>query len=145
MTGAVMATDTKTPLHGPLAGPAGEALLDRVPDLGFDLAAIETVDLLDAGRRGDVDLGEIVADHVDAHEDEAAFGESRPDRGTDVAVAPGQFRLHGRAAHVQVGPRVARRRNAGDRTRRFAVHQDDAFVAVADFGKVALHDHRLAR
>src|SRR5262249_41964484 len=61
--------------------------LDRVPDLALDLGAGEAVDLLDARRRRDVDLGEIVADHVDADEDEPALGECWADRLADHLLA----------------------------------------------------------
>ena len=40
--------------------------LDRVPDQRGDVGAAERLHLADAGRRGDVDLGQIGADHVDA-------------------------------------------------------------------------------
>ncbi len=51
--------------------------LDAIPDLRLQRHAVEAVDLLQAGRRGDVDLGELVADHVDADEDQAAPRELR--------------------------------------------------------------------
>ena len=65
----------------------GEASLDGVPDLRLEADAVEAVDLLDAGRRGDVDLGEIVADHVDAHEDQATAAQGRADGLADLPVA----------------------------------------------------------
>src|SRR5258707_14855709 len=48
-----------------LAAAGVEAALDGVPDVALQRDAIEAVDLLQAGRRGDVDLGQVVADHVD--------------------------------------------------------------------------------
>ncbi len=63
----------------------GVAFFDGVPDVGFDADPVEAVDLLDAGRRGHVDLGHEAADHVDADEDEAALGERRAD---GVYVSP---------------------------------------------------------
>src|SRR6267143_6804291 len=48
----------------------GQPSFDGIPDLGCDLDAGEPCDFLDAGRRGDVDLGQPVADHVDADKDE---------------------------------------------------------------------------
>src|SRR5215510_14386427 len=62
--------------------------LDAIPDLGLERHAVEAVDLLQAGRRGDVDLGEVVTDHVDADEDHPEPGQFRPDRVADLAVAP---------------------------------------------------------
>src|SRR6476620_8217823 len=66
---------------------AGDLRLDPIPDHGFDADAVEAVDLLDAGGRGDVDLGEPVADHVDADEDHALLAQCRTDGGADFAVA----------------------------------------------------------
>jgi len=53
--------------------------------------AVEALELLDAGRRGHVDLGQPVADHVDADEDLAVVAQRRADGGTDFAVALGQL------------------------------------------------------
>ena len=46
--------------------------LDGVPDLRFQVDAVEAVDLLKAGGRRDIDLGEIAADDVDADENQPA-------------------------------------------------------------------------
>src|SRR5258705_3480322 len=48
-----------------------DAGLERVENLGLERAALERVDLLDARRAGDVDLGEQAADHVDPDEEQA--------------------------------------------------------------------------
>src|SRR5690606_41857257 len=50
---------------------------DGVPDEGGEVAAAEALDLLNARGRGDVDLGEPVADHVDADEDQAHLLQDR--------------------------------------------------------------------
>src|SRR5208282_6292867 len=72
-------------------GMIGKPGFDRIPDLRRDLDALEPRDLLDAGRRGDVDLRQPVADHVDADKDEPLGTQGRPDRSTDLAVARAQF------------------------------------------------------
>ena len=59
---------------------------DRVPDQRGDVGAAEAFDLLDAGGRGDVDLGHIVADHVDAGENQPALLQFRADGGADRPV-----------------------------------------------------------
>jgi hypothetical protein len=46
--------------------------LDRIPDQRRDVGAAEALHLANAGRRGDVDLGEIIPDDIDADEDEPA-------------------------------------------------------------------------
>src|SRR5688572_5752541 len=62
-------------------------LHDNVPDHGGNVRSAELGDLADAGRRGDVDLGEIVADHVDADEDQPALFQFRPEASADLPVA----------------------------------------------------------
>src|SRR5688572_32829309 len=81
--------------------------LDAVPDLRFQRHPVEAVDLLQAGRRSDVDLGEPVADHVDADEDQAAPGELGPDDLADLEVARAERVLHRLAADLHVGARRA--------------------------------------
>src|SRR5687767_14577009 len=76
---------------GACAGSGGPAALYRVPDLALDRSAREAIDLLDAGGRGDVDLGEIAADHVDADEDQSAFAQLGADGVADLALALGEF------------------------------------------------------
>ena len=76
---------------GRAVGALGEPRLDRVPNLRRDLDAVEPRDLLNAGRRGDVDLGQPIADHVDPDKDQALIAQGRPDRRADLAVAPGQL------------------------------------------------------
>src|SRR5437763_16277423 len=85
----------------------GIAGLDRVPDVARQVDAVETGDLLDAGRRGHVDLGQVIADHVDADEDEALVAQRGADRGADVALARRQLGLLGAAADMEVGARLA--------------------------------------
>ena len=58
--------------------------------------AAEALHLADARRRGDVDLGQIIADHVDADEDEAAALQLRADRLADLALALRQLVGSGR-------------------------------------------------
>src|SRR5471030_2347262 len=72
--------------------------LDGVPDTRLEPCLIEAVDLLDPGRRGHVDLGEIVADDVDPDEQQALLAQRGADRGADLALARGQLALHRRAA-----------------------------------------------
>lgn len=43
------------------------ARFDSIPEQGRDIGAAEIPDLAQACRRGDVDLGHLVADDVDAH------------------------------------------------------------------------------
>jgi len=121
-----------------------KAFFDGVPDIDFDLGARQAVDFLDAGGRGDVDFGQVVADHVDADEDQPALGKRRADGGADFLLAGGQGGHRRLSAGMKVGPRLAVDGDAADRARRFAVDQDDALVALADCRQVGLGDDRLA-
>src|SRR5260370_1218458 len=78
-----------------------ESCLDRVPDERLQSAPVEPVDLLNAGRRGHVDLGQIVADDVDADEEQALPAQRRTDRRADFAFTHGQSALHRGAADMQ--------------------------------------------
>src|SRR6266851_6165632 len=64
----------------------GDARLDEIDHLGFELDAVELVDLLHSGRARDVDLGHVVADDVEAHEIQPVALEPRPHHATDLAV-----------------------------------------------------------
>src|SRR5260370_8661690 len=88
----------------------GEARLDRVPDIYREIDPVEPSDLLDAGRRGHVDLGHVVADHVDPDKNQPLRPEARPDRGANLALARRQPRLLRAAADMQIGRAVSRAR-----------------------------------
>ncbi len=70
--------------------------------------AAEALHFPDAGGRGDVDLRQIVADHVDAGEDQAALFQFRAERRADLSFSRsesvGRFRP---AADMHVGARLA--------------------------------------
>src|SRR3546814_15987727 len=89
-----------------------ELRLDGVPQHRRHVDAVEARQLLDAGRRGDVDLSEVVADDVDADEHLAALPQLRADRLAALVVAPGHPALPGLAADMPVGARLALRRDS---------------------------------
>ena len=62
-------------------------LLQRIDEHAGDVEAGLVLDLAEAGRAGDVDFGEVVADHVQPDQQQAARGEHRPERLGDLAVA----------------------------------------------------------
>src|SRR5579883_3672732 len=88
--------------------------LDAIPDLRLERHAIETVDLLHACRRGHVDLGEIISDHIDADEDQATPRQFGPDDLANLAVALGELALHRLAADMHVRARLAHARHTVD-------------------------------
>ena len=120
-------------------------LLDLVPDQRRDVRPAEIPDRADAGRRGDVDLGEPAADHVDADEQQAALAQRRADGRADLALARRQLGVLRRAAAHHVGAKVVGGRHAVHRAGVFAVDQDDALVAVAHLGKEFLDHPGLAK
>src|SRR4029079_7492038 len=133
------------PMVVSVADTSSPARFDRVPDEGGDIGPAAALDLADAGRRRDVDLGEIVADDVDADKDEAARLQRRPDALADLAIAFGHLAGFGPAADMHVGAGLAFRRHAVDGAGGDAVDEDDALVALAHLRQIALHDIRLAK
>ena len=100
-------------------------------------------DLLKAGRARDVDLGEAVADDVEADQQQAARRQRRPDRFGDLAVARRQRLRDALAADGEVAADLAALRDARQRMRhRHAVDDEDPLVAGGDLGEVALRHHR---
>src|SRR5579864_8755478 len=61
--------------------------LDLVPDQRRDIRAAEIFDGADAGRRGDVDFRQKIADHVDADEQQAALAQRRAEPLADMPFA----------------------------------------------------------
>src|SRR5579864_7339533 len=130
--------------RNPRFDPESEALFDRVPNPLFERRTVQAVDFLDSGRRGDVDFGEIVADHIDANENQAFRPEGGPDRGANIALATANLGLNRLAADMEIGARLPLRRHAQHRADRLAIDEDDALVALSNLGQIALHYDRLA-
>src|SRR5690606_2418655 len=99
------------PSHGILAAPLA---LDGIPEQAGNVGPAEALDLADAGRRGDVDFRHVVADHVDADEDEAAFLQRRADAGANLALALRQVAFFGAPTDMHVRARFALGRNSVD-------------------------------
>src|SRR4029079_3205216 len=109
-----------------------------------DVVAAERLHLPDAGRRRDVDLGEIRTDDVDAGEDQAAALQFRLQPRADFTIALVEFDRHSAAANVQVCTRFAGLRYAIECARDFAIDQDNAFVTVFHFRPEFLNHERFA-
>src|SRR3546814_12900987 len=105
--------------------------LSRAPDFRFQAEAIEAVDLLQAGRRGDVDFGHVVADDVDADKDEPAFLQGRADGLADLELAARQLGLLWPPAGVHVGARLAFGRHEAVGSGSAAVDENGGVVASA--------------
>src|SRR5690554_4308227 len=67
-----------------------ELLFDAIHQFSADIRIEGCIDLADAGWAGHVDLGEVVADHVQADEQQAAPAQLGPYLGGDPAVALAQ-------------------------------------------------------
>src|ERR1700687_3722686 len=85
---------------------SGPLVLDRVPDPGRDIRAAEPGDGADAGRRGDVDLGEVAVDDVDADEQQSALAQAWPQRRADFALAVRKLGGLRRAPAHHVGAQI---------------------------------------
>src|SRR5690606_4572288 len=104
-----------------------------------DVEAHLLTDLLEAGRAGDVDLGDVVADEVESDEQQPARGERRRERLADLAIARRQRPRDAGAAGGEVAAELAGLRDAREAVRHdFAADQQDALVAFADLGDEAL-------
>src|SRR5262245_44110081 len=134
----------RMPLTDSLPSGFGAPLLDPIPDHRGHILAAEVLDRPNAGRRGDVDLGEETVDHVDADEPEPALAQRRADRDADLALACGQLGVLRGAATHHVGAQVVRRRDAVDGAGELAVDQDDALVALLHGWEELLHHPLLA-
>src|SRR5450631_287173 len=120
-------------------------LLDHIPDLPSHIRSAEPRNRANSRRRGDVDLGEMAVDDVDADEQQSALAQRRAQRVADFALTRRKLGGLRGAAADHVGAQVIRRRNAVDRAGEFAVDQNDALVAVLDLGKKALDHPRLPK
>src|SRR6516164_7734353 len=92
--------------RGTASGSLGEPRFDRVPDLRGNIDPVEPRDLLNASRRGDIDLGQPIADHVDPDKDETLPAQRRPDRVADLAVALAQFGLYRSRSDMKISARL---------------------------------------
>src|SRR2546425_1898766 len=116
---------------------------DSVEKHPGDIEAGLVGDFPEAGRAGDVDLGEPVPDHVQADEEQALARELRPDRVRDFQVSPRKGLCRGGAPGGEVAARLARLGDARKAMRYgFPRDQQDALVALADLRDVALRHDR---
>src|SRR5438445_838797 len=117
---------------------------DSVEKHSGDIEAGLVGDFPEAGRAGDVDLGEPVSDHVQADEKQPLARELRPERVRDFQVSPRERLRDPGAAGREVAARLARLGDARKAMRYgFPPDQQDALVALADLRDVALRHHRL--
>src|SRR5512134_880110 len=114
-------------------------LLQRVEEHARHVEAGLVLDLAEAGGARDVDFGEIVADHVESHDQQSPFSDDRT-HGRGNFLVPVTQRLGDPARALgEIAARVAALRNARQAMRdHFPVDQDYAFVALRDLGDVAL-------
>src|SRR5512139_3872988 len=116
-------------------------LFGPLDDAGGLVLAGEAAELLDAGRARDVDLGEVLADDVEADEDEAVGLEARADGADELALARREVGRDDAAADVDVRADLVAARDTQDRAERLAVEQEDALVALGHGREELLH-HR---
>ena len=92
---------------------------------------------------GDVDLGQVIADDVESHEDEPLLAQHRAHLSGDCAHPLRDRQAHALGTGREVSACVTARRDPGERVvHRFAVDQEDPRVTAADFRDVALA-HRI--
>src|SRR6266571_7258415 len=103
---------------------------DSVEKHSGDIEAGLVGDFPEAGRAGDVDLGEPVPDHVQADEEQPLARELRPERVRDFQVSPRKGLCDAGAPGGEVAARLARLGDARKAMRYgFPRDQQDALVA----------------
>src|SRR5690242_7158469 len=106
---------------------------DYVHELGTDIEPVKLVEFPHARRTRDVDLRQIIADHVETDEQQAAAAQRRRHLRADPAVALAQRYPDAGAAGGEIAAGFAGLGNAGEGVGdRLAVDQQDALVAVGD-------------
>ena len=93
---------------------------------------------------GDVNLGQIVTDDINADKNLAVLAQQRPDGGTNFEITRGQPHLFRPPTRMHIRPGFPRLRHPVDRAHRVAVNQNDPFVTVGHVRQKLLHDQRLA-
>ena len=92
-----------------------------------------------AGRAGDIDLGEVVADHVQPHEQQTLVAHIGADFGGNGTVGVGQRPAHAAPAGGQIASEFAFGGHPCQCVvHRFAVDQQDALVAIGDRWQIGL-------
>jgi hypothetical protein len=67
-----------------------ELLIDGIHQQAADVGAERVINLANAGRAGDVDFRQVLADHVETDEQQAFFAQGRADLCGDPAIFFGQ-------------------------------------------------------
>ena len=112
----------------------------HIPNPLGNIFPAEAFHFPDARRARHVDFGHVVADHVDAGEDEAAFFEFWADGFADFVFALGEGRRCRRSTHMHVGAVFAVGGDAVDGAGHFTIDQNDAFVACTHLRQIGLRD-----
>src|SRR5690606_25862877 len=88
MSRAATASAQRRPTPGaPRLTRSGQPLFDRVEESGSDVNAELPIQFTDSGRARDMDLGDVVADHIEPREEHALFTQDRADHVRQPAVA----------------------------------------------------------
>ena len=120
-----------------------QLLVDSLHQQAANVGTERIIDLANAGRAGDVDFRQMLADHIQAYEQQAFFPQGRADLRGDPAIFLGQRTRFATATGGQVATGFTRGGNARQAVvHRFAVDHQDTFVTIDDGGQVAL-DHDL--
>ncbi len=118
----------------PLAArPLVELCIDAINEFSGNIEAELCIEFANARRAGDVHFGQIVPDHVDPDEIQTAAHQFGADLFGDPSIARRQRPAFAGATGGEVAARFAGFRNARERIGdRFAVDDEDAFIAVFD-------------
>ena len=98
-------------LHASAASAVGQRGFQRIDKHRRHIASGLVVDFLETGRTGHIDLGDIVADHIDPDQQQATRRQHRTERLADLAITFGQWLGHPLAPHRQIAAYFAALRN----------------------------------
>ncbi len=123
----------------------GQPALDGIHQHAGDVHVESRFNLANAGRAGDVNLGQPIADDVETDEDEPLLFQRRAHRAGDGPVGLAQGARLATAAGRQVATGLPLGRNAGQAVgHRLTVHHQHPLVAILDGGQIGLRHAELA-
>src|SRR5690554_4541954 len=123
-----------------------ELLFDAVHQFSTDIGAVGRVNFANAGRAGDVDLGQVITDHVQTDKQQPAAAQLRTYLGRNPAIALTQRACLTAPTGGEIAAGFTGLRNPRQAVGyRLAIDHQDALVAVLDLRQITLrHDLLLA-
>ena len=116
----------------------------KINNLSLQAGLVEPINFLHPGWAGDIDLGQVVANDVEADEIQPVPLEKRSNGSTDLLIAVGYIRLDAGSTHMDIAPIFIGPRHPQGTADGFTVQGDETFVALTDFRDILLGNDGLA-